>query len=233
MDHPHTRRQGAVDAAFRIVRFGSVALVEPAGVASASPPAALLRAAETLASEPDLSVAVLAMRGNGADRGDGADRRAAAPPDWDRVMAAWAALRPTTIGALDGSLASADVALAAVLDFRVASRGMVLTAYCCGSEPNCLHPRLAEVCGQVRHFALSPHRPIHAPEALMAGLIDEIVAPGRVIDEAIRWAQLIAGRPVAARIMARLAIRAQGHRQRVSDDDGAPCGHSRRPDEAD
>ena len=198
----------------RVVRFGSVALVEPGAAAPLQPraggpcgdvAAALLQIADLLRSDGDVSVVVLSLPGD-----DAACRPP--PPNWHRVLGAWAAMRIATIGALAGTLAGTDVALAAMLDFRIAARNTVLTTYCCGSAPRCLHPRLAELCGLIRSFELSPHHPIRAPEALMAGLVDTIVAPGQAVNEALKWGQRIAGRPDAVRTMAKLAIRARGHR---------------------
>lgn len=164
----------------------------------------LLQIAELLRSSADLSVAVLSLPG-GCD----ASTRPT-PANWQRVLNAWSTLRITTVAALAGTLAGTDVALAAVLDFRIAARNTVLTTYCCGPGPRCLHPRLAEACSLIRSFELSPHHPIRAPEALMAGLVDTIVTPGQSVNEALKWGQRIAGRPDAVRIMAKLAIRARG-----------------------
>jgi enoyl-CoA hydratase/carnithine racemase len=162
-----------------------------------------LQIAEQLRSSDDVNVVVLSLPG-----GDVPARPT--PANWSRVLNAWSTLRITTVAALSGTVIGADVALAAVLDFRIAARNTVLTTYCCGSGPHCLHPRLAEACGLIRTFELSPHHPIRAPEALMAGLVDTIVAPGQAVNEALKWGQRIAGRPDTVRIMAKLAIRARG-----------------------
>ncbi|BAR99281.1 enoyl-CoA hydratase-related protein [Blastochloris viridis] len=164
----------------------------------------MLQIADLLKASTDVSVVVLSLPG-----GDALCR--SVPANWHNVLATWSALRITTIAALGGTLAATDVALAAVLDFRIAARNTVLTAYCCGATPRCLHPRLAETCSQIRSFELSPHHPIRAPEALMAGLVDTIVAPGQTVNEALKWGQRIAGRPDTMRIMAKLAIRGRGH----------------------
>jgi enoyl-CoA hydratase/carnithine racemase len=196
----------------QVVRFGSVALVEQGtgfplhqrnGVSSGDLSTPLLQVADQLRSAGDLSVVVLSLPGE-----DAVARPL--PVSWQRVLNAWSTLRITTIAALSGTLAGPEVALAAVLDFRIAARSTVLTTYCCGTGARCLHPRLAEACGVIRSFELSPHHPIRAPEALMAGLVDTIVAPGQVVNEALKWGQRIAGRPDTVRIMAKLAIRARG-----------------------
>jgi enoyl-CoA hydratase/carnithine racemase len=196
----------------QVVRFGSVALVElgpgsslqqRSGAASVDLSTPLLQTADLLRSSADFSVAVLSLAGT-----DMLSRPV--PANWHRVLNSWASLRITTIAALGGTLAGTEVALAAVLDFRIAARNTVLTTYCCGSGPRCLHPRLAEACGLIRSFELSPHHPIRAPEALMAGLVDTIVAPGQAVNEALKWGQRIAGRPDTVRIMAKLAIRGRG-----------------------
>lgn len=195
----------------QVVRFGSVALVEPGaasslhqrnGASCCDLSTSLLQVADLLRASDDLNVAVLSLPG-----GDALTRPT--PANWQRVLNAWSTLRITTIAALAGTLAGTDVALAAVLDFRIAARNTVLSTYCCGSGPRCLHSRLAEACSLIRSFELSPHHPIRAPEALMAGLVDTIVAPGQVVNEALKWGQRIAGRPDTVRIMAKLAIRAR------------------------
>jgi len=106
-------------------------------------------------------------------------------------------------------LSYAATTLAAVLDFRIASRGTVLTAYCNGVAGSCLHSRLIEVCGQIHSFELSPTNPIRASDAMMAGLADDLAAPGEVITAALRFGQRIAESPLAARRMAKLAIKGQ------------------------
>lgn len=196
-----------MDAQPELIRFGAVGLAQPGGSTSPDAVAAcLLRLAELVEQASDLAVVVLPLAGCLIAAG-------AVPANWDRVLAAWSGLRATTVGALDGRLSYATTTLSAVLDFRIAARGTVLTAYCCGVADSCLHPRLVTICDQIHSFELSPTNPIQAPDAMMAGLADDLAPPGQVIPAALRWAQRVAESPETARRMAKLAIRGIGLRQ--------------------
>ena len=202
------RRGGfaSLQAQPELVRFGAVGLAQPVALpASLSLDAAaadLLLLAEQVERATDLAVVVLPLAGVLL-------AASTVPSGWSRVLAAWSGLRLTTIAALEGTLSFAATTLAAVLDFRVASRGTVLTAYCNGVPGSCLHSRLIDVCGQIYSFELSPTDPIRATDAMLAGLADDLAAPGEAVTKALRFAQRVAASPEAARRMAKLAIKGQ------------------------
>ena len=116
-----------------------------------------------------------------------------------RLCAAWAALEPVTLGAIEGWCIGGGLALAVALDLRVASsaarlyipeieRGMNMSWQSI--------PRLVSLIGapRTRRMTLLAER-VEADRALDWGLVDELAAPGGALAAAMAMARKVAALP--------------------------------------
>ena len=106
------------------------------------------------------------------------------------------------VAALNGVVAGAGVGLALACDFRIASaRVSFHTAFLAiGASPDTSSsfflPRYVGI-GRATEFFLR-NKPVTAEEALELGLVNKVVAPEKVIDEAMALAEELARGPTAA-----------------------------------
>ena len=116
-----------------------------------------------------------------------------------RMCAAWAALEPVTLAAIEGWCIGGGLALAAAFDLRVAGgdarfyipeveRGMNMSWQSI--------PRLVSLVGapRTRRMTLLAER-VEAGRALEWGLVDELAAPGGALDAAMAMARKVAALP--------------------------------------
>ena len=126
------------------------------------------------------------------------------------ALDALAALPRATIAAVNGYALGGGCELALACDFRVAATSARL------GQPEILlgiipggggTQRLARLvgAGRAKDLILSG-RQVAAHEALAIGLVDRVVAPDAVLDEALAWAASLARGPVLAHGLAKRAI---------------------------
>lgn len=116
-----------------------------------------------------------------------------------RLCAAWAALEPVTIAAIEGWCVGGGVALVAALDLRVAAESAHLYVPEIERGMNMSWqsiPRLVSLVGapRTRRLTLLAER-IDAQRALEWQLVDELAAPGQAFDVAMGMAERIAALP--------------------------------------
>lgn len=172
--------------------------------------------------EDDAHTSAIVLTGDGANFSYGFDLGSAAPAGADagpaedshaqglaqqrvqqslgpRLCAAWAALEPVTLAAIEGWCVGGGVALASALDLRVASeashlyipeveRGMNMSWQSI--------PRLVSLIGapRTRRMTLLAER-VPAQRALEWQLVDEVAPPGQVLQVALAMAERIAALP--------------------------------------
>jgi len=153
--------------------------------------AELTAAFDALAAEPGLRAVILT--GEGAVFSAGADldeARAglALSPEWERLSSRVAAMPCLTIAALNGTVAGGAMGMVLACDLRLAVPGakffypvMRLGFLPQPSDP----PRLRALVGPSRaKMILMAGQKILAEEALAWGLVDRLVAPEALLDEA-------------------------------------------------
>lgn len=153
--------------------------------------AELTAAFDALAAEPGLRAVILT--GEGAVFSAGADldeARAglALSPEWERLSSRVAAMPCLTIAALNGTVAGGAMGMVLACDLRLAVPGakffypvMRLGFLPQPSDP----PRLRALVGPSRaKMILMAGQKIPAEEALAWGLVDRLVAPKALLDEA-------------------------------------------------
>ncbi|RQP06132.1 MAG: enoyl-CoA hydratase/isomerase family protein [Paracoccus sp. BP8] len=153
--------------------------------------AELTAAFDALAAEPGLRAVILT--GEGAVFSAGADldeARAglARSPEWERLSSRVAAMPCLTIAALNGTVAGGAMGMVLACDLRLAVPGakffypvMRLGFLPQPSDP----PRLRALVGPSRaKMILMAGQKIPAEEALAWGLVDRLVAPEALLDEA-------------------------------------------------
>jgi enoyl-CoA hydratase len=119
-----------------------------------------------------------------------------------RAIDAVAAIPKPTVAAVTGYALGAGLSLALAADWRVCGDNAKLgaTEILAGLAPGGGGgARLARVVGEARAKELAfSGRFVGAEEALTLRLVDELVAPDHVYDEALAWAQRFADAPAAA-----------------------------------
>lgn len=155
--------------------------------------AMLTTLAETVEAATAAGVAVLILTGVGKVFSAGADlddARAglATDPVWERLSAALAAFPGLSIAALNGTLAGGSMGMALACDLRIAVPGakFFYPVMKLGFLPQPSDPaRLVALVGPARaKLILMAGQKVEADEALAMGLIDRIVAPEGLMDEA-------------------------------------------------
>lgn len=155
--------------------------------------AMLTALAETVEAATAAGVAVLILTGVGKVFSAGADlddARAglATDPVWERLSAALAAFPGLSIAALNGTLAGGSMGMALASDLRIAVPGakFFYPVMKLGFLPQPSDPgRLVALVGRARaKLILMAGQKVEADEALAMGLIDRIVAPEGLMDEA-------------------------------------------------
>lgn len=153
--------------------------------------AELTAAFEALAAEPGLRAVILTGEGTvfsaGADL-DEARAGLALSPEWERLSSRVAAMPCLTIAALNGTAAGGAMGMVLACDLRLAVPGakffypvMRLGFLPQPSDP----PRLRALIGPSRaKMILMAGQKIPADEALAWGLVDRLVAPDALLDEA-------------------------------------------------
>ena len=139
--------------------------------------------------------------------------------DWirngHRVFDRLARLRQPTIAALNGHALGGGLELAATADLRIAEPGVTFglpeasIATCPGWSGS---QRLVRLIGPsaVKYMALAGQR-VDAETALRTGLVQKIVPPGTVLDEALALASRVAGlAPISAQLTKQLIDAAAG-----------------------
>jgi enoyl-CoA hydratase len=175
----------------------------------------LRAAAEAVTEQPPGAVVI-----TGGDRvfAAGADITEFAGPDEARVvgglfldaMNAVAAIPRATIAAVSGFALGGGCELALACDFRVASakarfgQPEILLGIIPGGGGTQRLPRL--VGPAKAKDLIFTGRQVRADEALAMGLVDRVVEPEAVLDEALAWAAELASGPVVAQSMAKAAI---------------------------
>ncbi len=185
---------------------------------------ALARAAEAIEDASDIRVAILSGEGKAFCAGGDIAAWSNLPPlemwrDWTRVghraFEALARLRVPLVAALTGHAFGGGLELAATADIRIAETGVKLglPETGLGMAPGWSGTqRLVRRFGAqaVRRMALSG-RMFEAEEALLLGLVDEVVAPGDGLARAEAVARGIAARgPVAVQIVKSMINSAEG-----------------------
>ncbi|MHB8244690.1 MAG: enoyl-CoA hydratase/isomerase family protein [Acidimicrobiales bacterium] len=140
----------------------------------------------------------------------GSERAAEVAAGFHRALDALAALPRATITAITGYALGGGLELALACDFRFAGDGARL------GQPEILlgvipggggTQRLARLIGSSRAKDLIfTGRQVKADEALSMGLVDRVVAPEAVFDEALQYATSLASGAVAAQGLAKRAI---------------------------
>ncbi|WJS84873.1 enoyl-CoA hydratase/isomerase family protein [Paracoccus sp. TOH] len=153
--------------------------------------AELTAAFEALAAEPGLRAVILTGEGTvfsaGADL-DEARAGLALSPEWERLSSRVAAMPCLTIAALNGTAAGGAMGMVLACDLRLAVPGakffypvMRLGFLPQPSDP----PRMRALIGPSRaKMILMAGQKIPADEALAWGLVDRLVAPDALLDEA-------------------------------------------------
>ncbi|MBX3287457.1 MAG: enoyl-CoA hydratase/isomerase family protein [Actinobacteria bacterium] len=175
----------------------------------------LRAAAESLADQPPGAVVV-----TGGDRvfAAGADITEFGGPDEARIVGglfldalnAVAAIPRATIAAVSGFALGGGCELALACDFRVAStkarfgQPEILLGIIPGGGGTQRLPRLVGPA-RAKDLVLSG-RQVGADEALAMGLVDRVVEPDAVLDEALAWAGELASGAVVAQGLAKAAI---------------------------
>ncbi len=132
-----------------------------------------------------------------------------------RMARAWATIEAPTIAAIEGPCLAGGLALAAMLDFRVAS----MEARFGAPEIQVAHnmgwhsvPRLIRLVGvQATRRILLAGEEWTGEQAKSAGFADWLAEPGQALDEALGHARRIAGYPLAAARMIKRQIDASAH----------------------
>ncbi|MGH9136854.1 MAG: enoyl-CoA hydratase/isomerase family protein [Acidimicrobiales bacterium] len=171
--------------------------------------------AEALTDDPPGAVVITGsdrMFAAGADIDEfgGPDEAAAVGSAFRRALGAVAAIPRATIAAIAGYALGGGCELALACDFRVAASNAKL------GQPEILlgiipggggTQRLARLVGPARAKDLIySGRQVGADEALRIGLVDRVVEPDAVLDEALSWAAELAQGAVAAQALAKRAI---------------------------
>jgi len=208
--------------AIAIVRFAGPSRANPLSVAVMRD---LVAAARLFEEAPRTAVVVVAGRdavfSAGLDLRDEATRRMAdGDLDERRVLAetgrrlldTFSGLAPVTVAAIEGPCLGGGLALAAALDFRVASRSAVFGAPEVAVGLNMawgsLAPLAAVVGVQVtRRLVLAGDR-LDTAQAHAASLVDEVAPDGAALDHALAMAARLSAYPVAPLRMAKRALAA-------------------------
>ena len=184
------------------------------------PTAAALRAAFDQ-FEADASLAVAVFTGGGGQFCAGADlkavadgsRRNQATPDGSGP----GPMGPTrqhfskpVIAAVEGHAVAGGLELALMCDLRVAARGAIFGVYCRRWGVPLIDGgtvRLPRIVGQARALdMILTGRAVGADEALAMGLVDRVVEPEELYEEALAWARTFAEGAVAAQALAKVAV---------------------------
>jgi enoyl-CoA hydratase/carnithine racemase len=145
---------------------------------------------------------------------DLADRRMLAEHG-PRLARAWASIEAPTVAAIEGPCLAGGLALAAMLDFRVAARNARFAA----PEIQVAHnmgwhsvPRLVALVGaQATRRLLIAGDDWSADMAHRLGFVDRVVAPGEALTAAMALAERLAGYPRTAARMIKRQIIAAAH----------------------
>ena len=132
-----------------------------------------------------------------------------------RLARAWASIEAPTIAAIEGPCLAGGLALAAMLDFRIAARNARFAA----PEIQVAHnmgwhsvPRLVSLIGvQATRRLLLAGEQWSAEEAQKLGFADHLAEPGRALEEAVAMAERIASYPRTAARMIKRQIAAAAH----------------------
>ncbi len=202
---------GAACALVEVEVRGAVALVtlnRPAALnaLNSALTAELERVAGRLATEPGLRVAVTRGAGRAFCAGNDLKETATFTPAEAEALAArqaevldrWAALPVVTIAAIGGYALGGGLVVAASHDLRIAAEGtrFGLPEITLGWPPAYGIHRLISLLGEARarELILSGAR-FDAEEARRIGLVNRVVPPSRLLDEALAWAQELARLP--------------------------------------
>jgi enoyl-CoA hydratase/carnithine racemase len=160
-------------------------------------------------------------RGDGGDvgdRGDDGDRAGGAGAvgagavgaSFAAALGAVASVPRATIAAVNGYALGGGLELALACDFRVCAEDSrfglpeVLLGVIPGGGGTQRLPRLIG-SSRAKELILTG-RQVRADEALSIGLVNRVVAPDRVLDEALTWAADLAAGPLVAHALAKSAI---------------------------
>jgi enoyl-CoA hydratase len=132
-----------------------------------------------------------------------------------RLARAWASIEAPTIAAIEGPCLAGGLALAAMLDFRVAAQNARFAA----PEIQVAHnmgwhsvPRLVALVGvQATRRLLMAGEEWSADMAHKLGFVDRVVAPGDALTSALAMAGRLAGYPHTAARMIKRQIAAAAH----------------------
>ena len=163
--------------------------------------------------DADETVAVVVLASRGADFCRGLPAGCAWPPSsWSDGVGAVGRLRPPVVAALDGTVRGWGVSLALACDIRVATHRLrlVLNEGGVAAMPGGgLSQRLPRMVGVARTFDLLLRRGMLSAEAAAEwGLVNEVVAPGRLARATARVVDALSARgPVALRFAKEAVLR--------------------------
>jgi enoyl-CoA hydratase len=172
-------------------------------------------AVDALAADPPGAVVVTGSErmfaaGADIDEFDGPDEARAVGAAFTAALDALAAFPRATIAAVNGFALGGGCELAMACDFRVAASSArfgqpeILLGIIPGGGGT---QRLARLVGASRAKDLIlTGRQVKADEALAIGLVNRVVEPEQVLDEARAWAAELARGPLAAHALAKRAI---------------------------
>ncbi len=132
-----------------------------------------------------------------------------------RLARAWASMEPVTICAIEGPCLAGGLALAAMMDFRVASASARFGA----PEVKVAHnmgwhsvPRLVRLVGvQATRRVLLAGEEWYSDDAMKLGFVDQIAEDGQALRDALALAGRIASYPATAVRMIKRQINAAAH----------------------
>jgi 2-(1,2-epoxy-1,2-dihydrophenyl)acetyl-CoA isomerase len=178
---------------------------------------ALAEALEEARKDPGVRALVLTGKGRAFSAGQDLKEFGDQAPDYEahlrkynRVVEALVYLDKPTVAALNGAAAGAGLSLALACDFRLASEEASLTTAFSriGLVPDSgmtfFLPRLVGYAKALELILLSPR--LSAREALELGLVHRVVAPERLLEEALGLAHALAQGPTRAFALAKKAL---------------------------
>ncbi|KGQ21623.1 enoyl-CoA hydratase-related protein [Thermus filiformis] len=178
---------------------------------------ALAEALEEARKDPGVRALVLTGKGRAFSAGQDLKEFGDQAPDYEahlrkynRVVEALVYLDKPTVAALNGAAAGAGLSLALACDFRLASEEASLTTAFSriGLVPDSgmtfFLPRLVGYAKALELILLSPR--LSAREALELGLVHRVVAPERLLEEALGLAHTLAQGPTRAFALAKKAL---------------------------
>lgn len=178
---------------------------------------ALEEALEGAREDPGVRALVLTGRGRAFSAGQDLKEFEGQSPDYEghlrkynRVVEALVHLGKPTVAAIGGAAAGAGLSLALACDFRLMSEGASLTTAFSriGLVPDSgmtfFLPRLVGYAKALELILLSPR--LSAKEALELGLVHRVVAPEKLMEEALALAQTLAQGPTRAFALAKKAL---------------------------